>query len=185
MSVIWTGRAVTPAHLNPAGWWRWIVQWKSHLILMNRKKEHSESFILSFSLSVILLVWALAHRTAILPKDRLQSLQIHIVIRCLRLVYMVIYRHMTAGYILVGVRSVKLDDLEASCPLFTSTKDNWLVWSIWTHMHTHTHGRSSSTNPDRHANSESIVYANVNVKRVKSRDFQAGYNHTYCCFVLV
>lgn len=56
MSVIWTGRAVTPAHLNPAGWWRWIAQWKSHLILMNRgEKEHLESFILSVCLS--LSIW--------------------------------------------------------------------------------------------------------------------------------
>lgn len=113
MSVIWTGRAVTPAHLNPAGWWRWIVKWKSHLVLMNRKKGHLEPFTLSVSLS--LSPWFscysaslssgtpnnsyLAHRQASKPPNT----HTHIVKRCLRLVYTVMYRHMTAGYILTGV----------------------------------------------------------------------------------
>lgn len=192
MSVILTGRAVTPAHLNPAGWWRWTAQWKSHLILMNRKKSiWSLSCCLSLShwFSCYSACWScgtqnncyLTHRQASKPpnthtySERLPEIRVHGAIQT----------HDSRVYSRWCV-FCKIGWFGGFLPSFHVNKRQLAhVIHLNTHTHKRTSRRSSSTNPDRQANLESIVYANLNVKRVKSRGFQAGYNHTYCCFVLV
>lgn len=151
MSVIWTGRAVTPAHLNPAVWWRWIAQWKSRLILMNRgEKEHLESFILSVSFSLSLWFSCFSarsssgtqnnsyftHRQASKPSNT----HTHTYSEMLPGTRVLgdIQTHDSRIYSPLCVCSVKLDGLEAFWLLFMSTNDNWLMWSNWTRTHTHT-----------------------------------------------
>lgn len=160
---------------------------------MNRgEKEQFESFILSVCLSFRFSCYSalsssgtknnsyLTQRQASKPSNT----HTHIGKCCLGLVYTVIYRHMTAGYIPVCVCSVKLGSLKVSA-LFSHQQKTTGSCDPFEHTHKCTRWRSSSSNLDRQANSESIVNANVNVKRVKSRGFQTGYSHSYCCFMLV